>query len=76
MPMVADCAAVRQRRETSVTGWGSLTENEKLGTRVLGELSSLSTRRCPALMLLCSMALITGQVPFGCEEAANGSVSS
>ena len=41
MPMVADCAAVRQRLATSVTGLGSLTVSAKRAARAL----SISTRR-------------------------------
>jgi hypothetical protein len=33
MPIVADCAAVRQRRDTSATGWGSLIAKSERARR-------------------------------------------
>lgn len=66
IPIVADWAAVRQNRATSVTGCGSLTASEKFDWRAPREVPGFSTRRCPALLIPVSMAKITGEVPFGC----------
>src|SRR5262245_17309317 len=63
IPMVADCAAVRQICATSATGLGSLTESAKRASR---SGSVVGSRRWPVLVLTASMALITGEVPFGC----------
>src|SRR5215510_15347738 len=74
IPMVADCAAVRQICATSATGLGSLTESAK---RASWPSSVLGSRRCPPLVLLASMALITGEVPFGCPRPLQpGAVAS
>jgi len=72
MPIVADCAAVRQKWATSAIGWGSLTESAKRDPRVVRGGSSFSVRRCPALLLPNSMALLTGEVPFGCPAHPQG----
>src|SRR5215510_3840302 len=66
IPIVADWAAVRQNRATSVTGCGSLTASEKLDSRATREVPGFSTRRW-ALVTPASMAKITGEVPFGCR---------
>ena len=55
MPIVADCAAVRQNRATSVIGLGSLTESEKPDWRPLRDTSCFSVRRCVDLVLTASM---------------------
>ena len=55
MPIVADCAAVRQNRATSVIGLGSFTESEKPDWRPLRDTSCFSVRRCVGLVLTASM---------------------
>ena len=55
IPIVADWAAVRQNRATSVIGCGSLTASEKPALRASPGIPGFSTRRSFALVTFASM---------------------
>ena len=67
IPIVADWAAVRQNRATSVIGCGSLTASEKPALPASPGILGFSTRRSFALVTFASMGKITAEVPFGCR---------